>query len=59
MTATKRLNKELAELAKDSTTNVSAGQGQWPIDEKDPFHWQAVGQATIMGPEDSPFAGGV
>jgi ubiquitin-protein ligase len=47
----KRLKSEIKELTTSPPTNCSAG----PINENNLFQWQG----TIMGPEGSPYEGGV
>lgn len=51
MSSTKRILRELSELQRDPPSNCSAG----PIDTNNIYEWEA----TIIGPDGSPYAGGV
>jgi ubiquitin-conjugating enzyme E2 D/E len=47
----RRIRKEIEDMKKNPPDNCSAG----PTDENDLFTWRA----TIVGPEDSPYHGGI
>jgi ubiquitin-conjugating enzyme E2 D len=49
--AIKRIHKELQDIGREPAQGCFAG----PVNEKDFLNWQA----TIMGPEDSPYADGI
>ena len=49
--ATRRIQKELQELSKDTPANCSAG----PESDNDIFRWRA----TIIGPTETPYENGI
>lgn len=49
--ALKRIQKEIIEYNKDPVPGTTLG----PINESDQYHWQA----TIAGPPDTPYQGGI
>jgi ubiquitin-conjugating enzyme E2 D/E len=49
--AARKLLRELTDLQNDPPSNCSAGL----VNEGNLFHWTA----TLLGPEDSPYAGGI
>ena len=51
MATLKRIRKELEEMQKNPPENCSAGL----VNERDPYEWRA----TIIGPEGSPYQGGI
>ena len=51
MSTLNRLKKELVDINNSPPTNCSAGM----IDDDDIYNWQA----TILGPEGSPYEGGI
>ena len=51
----KRIRKELADSANATHTNMHFGPIYNKEGEEDLFHWQA----TIIGPDDTPYDGGL